>query len=211
MTALSHRLTTCQISLWYRYITSDLPCSIRYLNVRRAMWHSNGHLDITYFFELATTPLRNSKLSAIWMICNMMSTIERDVISTLTFYFHRTWCQLFIPHRIDIDQGSLLITRITFNLDMDKNLHPSWCVGWSIYLLPRFNDGAVKFGLVISNLSSSDSSSSANTTRSSIIIIIITNNHSLKWNPRQDQRCSNKNIENIQRIPLFHDLTLNNG
>ena len=126
----------------------------------------------------------------------MMSTIERDVISTLTFYFHRTWCQSFIPHRIDIDQGSLLITRITFNLDMDKKLHPSWCVGWSIYLLPRFNDGAVKFGLIISNLSSSDSSScSANTTRSSIIIIIITNNHSLKWNPRQDQRCSKKNIE----------------
>ena len=60
----------------------------------------------------------------------------------------------------------------------------------------------LKFGLVFSNLSSSNYSNSAITTRNSIIIII-TLIYSLKWNPRQDQRCPSDNISQIKTANVF--------
>ena len=60
---------------------------------------------------------------------------------------------------------------------------------------------SLKFGLVISNLSSSNSSSSPTTTRSNIIIITITIVYSFQWDSRQDHWCSS--VEQIKTENVF--------
>ena len=112
-----HRLTACQISLKLRNNPRFSMLEMRSQCIRKSTWISHivpnwcGHRH-------RRANYMSSESSVIWW-----GPSNRDVMSALTFYFPRR--QLFALHRIDIDQGSLLITRINLNPGLDKKLRPS--------------------------------------------------------------------------------------
>ena len=68
----------------------------------------------TYFFRIGVDTVASSKLSVFWMFRDMMSAIQawRYEYPHILFFSH--WRHLLALHRIDIEQGSPLITRINF-------------------------------------------------------------------------------------------------
>ena len=136
MWSFFHGLTTCQMSL-------ILMCNPRFsmFETRYQCKTSYVVFERTDCFGLVWTssPAANylsSECFVTWWV-----SFRCDFMSTLTFYFSRSWRQLYAFQMIDMEQGPPLITRINFNPGRNY-IHKVW--DEVIYPFLRFDGWVVE-------------------------------------------------------------------